>query len=311
MNLTLFFIVLAALLLLSFLTVIMYFFAVAFVKQNLGDVDDLDSPVNKPIESYKEAISAGMEYIKSKPFIWVETVSYDGLKLAARYFDNHSSKTIILFHGYRSSALRDFSCAVEMYTKMGFNILLCDQRSHGRSEGKLITFGVKESCDVKSWIEWLDFKFNPEKIVLGGMSMGATTVLLACCLDLPKKVKAVVADCGFTSPCDIIKKVAKDSFKINANFFIPILNVCCKIFGKFSIKEANTVDALKKSQIPVLFIHGKADGFVPCEMSERAFKAAPKNSRLLKVENANHGVSFLVDKTTVTNEISDFFENNL
>ena len=305
-----FFIVFLAILL-SFVAVVLYFFSVAFVKHNIGDVDNVDDDINKPLREYKEEIRQGIEYNKSRTHKLVEVLSYDGLRLKARYYDSNSKKTVILFHGYRSSALRDFACAVEMYTKMGFNVLLCDQRSHGKSEGKLITFGVKESRDVLSWIDFVEKQYKPEKIVLGGMSMGATTVLLSLKYDLPDNVKAVVADCGFTSPVDIIKKVARKSFKINAAFFIPFLNLVCKLLGRFSITEDSTVDTIKNSDIPVMLIHGESDGFVPCEMSKKAFEGANEKSQLLLIKGADHGLSFMMDSNKVTTEIKKFLEKTV
>ncbi len=286
--------------------VLYYFFSVAFVKLNVGNPDDLNDSINKPLEKYKEIIAGGLEYIAQKPHEWVYTVSFDGLTLAARYFDNKSDKTVILFHGYRSSAARDFSCAIEMYTRFGFNILLCDQRSHGRSEGRLITFGVKEKYDVITWTEFVASHYGTEKILLGGMSMGATTVLLACGLSLPKSVKAVVADCGFTSPIAIIKRVAKKSMKINAAPFLPFLNLYCRLFGQFSIHGSDTAEVLKKSDMPIIFIHGKDDGFVPCEMSKEAYSANPKGRKLVLVESADHGLSYLINKELVENELKSF-----
>lgn len=304
------FVIIILILVLVFLISMLYFFNMAFVRQNLGDIDDMENPINKPLEEHKNEINEAMEYVKKLPFEWVETVSFDGLKLKARYFDNNSDKTIFLFHGYRAAALRDFSCAIKMYRSLGFNILMCDQRSHGRSEGKLITFGVKESRDVLEWIDFVSVKYNPQKIVISGISMGATTVMLACGYNLPKNVKAVIADCGFSSPVDIIKKVAKKIIKVNPSFLIPILNLECKLFGKFSL-YVNTADALKKSNIPVLFIHGKNDTLVPFEMSELSFESAPEGSKLLLVENAGHGLSFMVDKQRVIKEITEFFERNV
>lgn len=296
---------------LCFAAVVMYFFSVAFVKHNVGDVDNLDSDINKPLEGYKEKIKSGMDYIYNRESQWVSIISFDGLKLSARYFDNKADKTVILMHGYRSSSTRDFSCAVEMYTKMGLNVLLCDQRSHGRSEGKLITFGVKESKDVVSWAEFLTDRYPQNKIVLGGMSMGATSVLLSLKHNLPENVKAVVADCGFTSPVDIIKKVAKKSFKINATFFMPFLDFACRIIGGFSIMNESTVDAVKQSDIPIMLIHGENDGFVPCEMSRRAYETAGEKCELLTVKDADHGLSFLVDEKTVVSKITAFLDKYL
>lgn len=274
----------------------------------MGDVDNVDSLINKPLEEYKDIIKNGIEYINSTPHKWVEVVSYDGLKLKARYYDNKSDKTIILFHGYRSSAARDFSCAVKMYIDFGFNLLLCDQRSHGRSEGRLITFGVKESRDVITWTEFIQNKFSPTSIILDGMSMGATTVLLSANHNLPPVVKGIIADCGFSSPVDIINKVAKDSFKINAKYLLPVLNLGCMFFGKFSIYGSSTLDSVKKFDRPILFVHGKKDGFVPCEMSEMAYSNANEKSKLVIIEEANHGLSFLVDRKTVEKELKIFLE---
>lgn len=305
------FLIIGLAVLFCFLAVIMYFFSIAFVKHDTGDVDDLDSAVNKPLIGYKEKIKSGMDYISERDYKWVSVISYDGLELFARYFDNKKSNTVILFHGYRSSALRDFSCAVEMYSKLGFNVLLCDQRSHGRSEGRLITFGVKESRDVLSWAEFAVARFAPEKIVLGGMSMGATTVLLSLKHKLPENVKAVVADCGFTSPVAIIKKVAKQHFKINATPFIPFLNIACLIIGGFSITKDSTVDTVRNSHLPIMLIHGANDGFVPCEMSKETHKSISGKSKLLLVDGADHGLSFLVDEQKVVSEIDSFLKENI
>ena len=230
-----FFVIILSAIIFTFIGILLYFFTIAFVKIKKGDLEDLNHPENRILDSYRDIVKSGLDYIHNTSNTWVYTKSYDGLTLAARYFDNKQNNTMILFHGYRSASARDFACAVKMYTDMGFNVLLCDQRSHGRSEGKLITFGVKESRDVLSWVNFVNREYSPSSIALGGMSMGATTVTLACGLNLPNNVKCVVADCGFTSPTDIIKVVAKKDFKVNASFFLPLLDICCKLFGKFSI----------------------------------------------------------------------------
>lgn len=283
----------------------------AFVKNQKDGIADLDPSINKSLEKYKDVINEGNDFIKNKPHKWYYTTAFDGIKLAARYYDNSSKRTIILFHGYRSSATHDFSCAVSMYYDFGFNVLLVDQRAHGRSDGKLITFGVKESDDVHSWISFLNAKFSPEEIIISGISMGATTVLLSLKKPLPDNIKGVIADCGFTSPVDIIKNVAKRNFKINAGFFIPFLDFFCKIFGKFSIRNISTVDTVKDSKIPIMFIHGEKDDFVPCEMSKLAYKSCGEKGSIVLSEEAGHGISFLIDTEMVVIEIYKFLKSNL
>ena len=306
-----FIIIVSAAAVLIFTATIIYFFTVAFVKMKKGDLEDINHRENRMLIPYRDIVEKGLEFIRKSPYVWVETVSFDGLRLAARYYDNGKNKTILLFHGYRSAAARDFCVAVEMYSKMGFNVLLADQRAHGRSEGRLITFGVKESRDVISWVEYVNAKYGTEKIALGGMSMGATTVLLACGRGLPDNVKCIVADCGFSSPADIIKIVAKKNFKINADFFLPLLDLCCKIFGNFSIMGISTEDALKKVKIPVFFIHGESDGFVPCDMSKKGFEAISDRAELVTVYGADHGMSFLKDTEKVYTGLEKFLEKNI
>ena len=111
--------------------------------------------------------------------------------------------------------------------------------------------------------------------------MGATTVLLASGLTLPPNVKGIIADCGFTSPTAIIKKVARQAFHINAGFFLPVMDIMCRITGRFGIYGVSTEKALAKTKLPVLFIHGKSDNFVPCEMSGRGYKSAAGEKEIL------------------------------
>ena len=289
-----------------FFSVVLYFFWVTFVKRNSGNPEDVNDHCNRNLKEHKDIVRQGIEYVNSRPHKWVETVSYDGLILRGRYYDNRCEKTAIVFHGYRSAAARDFSCALQLYESLGFNVLMVDQRAHGRSEGRLITFGIKESRDVVSWVKFVTEKYAPQKILLGGMSMGATTVLLACGEDLPGSVKGVIADCGYTSPREIIKITAEKRFKFNAEFFIPFMDIFCRLFGKFSVKNVSTANAMKNSRIPVLLIHGTADDTVPLEMSERTIKSCSGKSRLLIVEGAGHGLSFLTDRTTVIKAIKEF-----
>lgn len=300
------FIIISAVVLLL-LIVLAVFFKIAFVRGNLSAVNNLDSPVNRPLVPFKKTVEKGMEFINQQPHKELQIKSFDGLKLYADYYENNSDATIILFHGYRSSGRRDFCCAVEMYYKMGMNVLLVDQRSHGRSEGRLITYGVKERYDVLKWVDFVNKEYNAPKILLGGMSMGATTVLLSAGLDLPSNVKGIIADCGFTSPKDIILKVAKQSFKINAKPIFPIFNAMCRILGKFDMNGVSTANALKENEIPVLLIHGKSDNFVPVEMSQTAFNSMSGDKKYIcLVDGADHGFSFLIEPQRVREELEKF-----
>ena len=125
---------------------------------------------------------------------------------------------------------------------------------------------------------------------------------------MPNNVRGIIADCGFSSAPDIIKKVAREAFKINAEPILPVLDLMCKIFGKFSLYETTTVKALSESNIPIFFIHGKCDGFVPCQMTQISYDAARAEKYICLVENADHGISFLVDTENIKNQISNFIK---
>ncbi len=264
-----------------------------------------------PLAKYKDVFKESLEYLDDLKSERVYTKSFDGLRLAASYYNNNNSDTtILLFHGYRSDGRFDFACAVKYYIEMGLNVLVVDQRANGESEGRLITFGIKERRDAVTWTKFIDKKYAPKNIFLSGVSMGATTVMMAANLDLPKKVKGIIADCGFTAAPDIIKKVALQAFKINATPILPVLNLMCKILGHFSLYETTTIKALSESDIPIFFIHGKKDGFVPCEMTEQSHKAARAEKHICLVEDADHGISFLVDTDNIQKRIATFVNSH-
>ena len=138
--------------------------------------------------------------------------------------------------------------------------------------------------------------------------MGASTVMMAASLPLPENVKGIVADCGFTSPADIIAKVAKQSFHVNGKAVVAVLNPLCRMIGGFSLYECFTPQILANSDIPILFIHGKSDDFVPCDMSVESYNAARGKKEICLVEGAGHGLGYLVDREGVTASLKIFFE---
>lgn len=281
-------------------------FKTAF-KRNDVRIVDVDSG---PVAEYKNIFTDGLKYIEQLSCEKVSVKSFDGLRLVGYYYNNSSDSTIILFHGYRSDGKFDFSCAVKFYIELGLNVLVVNQRANGESEGKLITFGIKERRDVVSWVNFVNEKYNPKNVFLSGVSMGATSVMMASNLDLPQNVKGIIADCGYTSASEIIKRVASNAFKINATPIMPALNLMCIIFGQFNLYATTTPKALSESDIPIFFLHGKMDDFVPCQMTEIAYQAAKAPKYMCLVENADHGLSFLVDPENVQRQITDFVKKH-
>ncbi len=252
-------------------------------------------------------IADGKEYINATPYEEWYIRSFDGLDLFGRFFKNgDSDRTIILFHGFRSSGEHDFSCAFQMYFEHGFNILIPDQRAHGRSQGKYIAYGVLERYDALYWVKKvIEMRSENENIILSGVSMGASTVLMASGLALPTNVKAIIADCGFTSPEEIIKKVMTNDMHIPAFPLYYMTRLLARALAHYDFKYS-TLDSLKNCNVPILFIHGKADDFVPFYMSEQNYDACPTEKRAVWVDGAGHGTSFLVDTERCVKELEEF-----
>ncbi len=293
-----------------FFGVLLIFFGMAFVRRKPEDLDNLSSAANEFLHPFIDRLQPGMDFINSFNVDEHYILSFDSKKLYGRYFDNNSDKTILLFHGYRSSAAHDFCGALKFYYDNGFNVLLVDQRSHGKSRGRLITFGVKESYDVVDWCEFINAKYYPKHIIISGVSMGASTVLFSLKHNLPENVKCVIADCGFTSPDAIIRKVALERFKIDARFYMPFLNFMTRLFGNFSVYES-VLDVLKNNKLPIMLIHGENDTFVPCQMTREVLKTAGNNAKAVFVKEADHGLSFLIEPKRVSKEILCFLNDNL
>ena len=177
-----------------------------------------------------------------------------------------------------------------------YDILLVDQRAHGQSEGKTISFGINERCDLLSWLQYVDARFGADeyRIILSGVSMGAATVLMAAELALPAAVKGIIADCGYTSPRAIIRKVMKDAGLCPALLY-PFVRLAARLAGGFDLDEASAVESVRHCRVPVLIIHGEADGFVPCSMAREIYAACACDKELLLVPGADHVMSYIVD----------------
>lgn len=261
---------------------------------------------------YYENIIVGNKFLQENISREIQIESFDGLKLHGVWVPAENPKgTILLAHGYRSSKIVDFSLAFGMYHAMGMNILLPDQRSHGNSEGKYITFGVKESNDMLSWVEYHNKTFGEIPLILSGLSMGASTMLFLADAELPGNVKGIIADCGFTSPREIIKSVFRSVIRLPAAPTLWVTDILARIFAGFSLTEKDSRKSLKNSKVPVLLVHGEEDSFVPCEMTKQAHAVCREPKELFLVKGADHGVSFLVAKERYVEIVKAFLQKNI
>ena len=262
-------------------------------------------------DPYRADMARVYKHLTERTCEFVTIRSHDGLTLSGRYYHIADGAPLdIGFHGYRSSPLTDFSGGSELCFRMGHNLLLVDQRSHGKSQGSTITFGIKERRDAVSWVNYAVGRFGPEvRITLYGVSMGGATVLMASELDLPKNVKAIVADCPYSSPIEIIRHVGKD-MPVPSFLVCPFAVLGAAIFGRFNLLETDAARAVRNAKIPILIIHGEADSFVPCEMSDLVSQNPTLVARHT-FPGADHGISYLADTLRYKQIVMQFLEKVL
>ncbi len=233
----------------------------------------------------------------------------DSLRLHGKRFKNTGTKYVLVCHGYTSKAKHMAGFVHKFYT-LGYNVLAVDARAHGDSEGTKIGMGWPERMDIIKWINQI-LSWEPNaRIVLHGVSMGAATVLMASGEDLPENVKAVIADCGYTSEWDEFQREA-DTLHIP---WFPVLNatsVLSKVRDGYDFKQASALAQVKKSRIPTLFIHGSSDELVPYSMLGELYAAAACEKEELTVEGAGHALSSSVAPTLYWRTVEDFIAKYL
>ena len=262
-------------------------------------------------EPFRESMERWASETKALPHDDFCITTFDGLKLYGKYYEYAKGAPIeLMFHGYRGNAQRDLSGGVQRCFKLQRSALIVSQRCSEQSEGNVITFGVHEHKDCLCWVDFMVKHFGPDvKIILTGISMGASTVLMAAGNDLPKNVIGVLADCGYNSAKDIIKKVIKDMhFPVNIGYFFVKLGA--RLFGHFDLEETSPEEALKNCKVPVIFFHGEADDFVPCEMSRINYDACPSRKMLVTVPGAGHGLAYPIDPEKYFFALREFFGND-
>lgn len=274
-----------------------------------SEIGKVHVPEGKIYQPYWEKMRKWGAETRALPQEHLSIKSFDGLTLWGTYYEYAPDAPIeLMFHGYRGSAQRDLAGGVQRCFKLGHSALLVDQRCSSRSDGSTITFGINEHRDCLSWLELMEEKFGPDaQIILTGISMGAATVMMAAGKPLPKNVIGVLADCGYTSPKEIIRDVMKKSGYPVALVY-PFVKLGARLFGSFDLEEFSPVEAMKNCTVPVIFFHGETDDYVPCHMSRVNFDAcAAGKKKLVTIPDAGHGLSYPVAPTAYLAAMGEFF----
>ncbi len=235
--------------------------------------------------------------------------SRDGLILRGEYLVRPGAvRTVVCVHGYRATGIENFAPVLPVLADMGCDILLIDQRACGASEGDAITFGMKERYDVLDWCRWLTKERGcTHPIILDGVSLGCSTVLMASNLELPENVRGIIADCGYTSGYEIIASVMKRMLRIPPFLVMPLLQLAARFELGLPLDAVSAEDCVRHTRIPILFVHGEQDHFVPAEMGKRNWAACASRKWLLLSPDAAHGESWLKSREEYTQLIEELF----
>lgn len=270
--------------------------------------DTIDIPQGKIYEPFRASMERWTHEVRAMPHEDMSITSFDGLTLRGKYYEFAPGAPIeLMFPGYRGHAERDLSGGVQRCFRLGRSALIVNQRASADSDGNVISFGINEHRDCLTWVDFMLQRFGPDvKIILTGISMGASTVLMAGGKVLPPNVIGILADCGYSSAREIIQKViGQMGLPVKASY--PFVKLGAKLYGHFDLEETSPAQMLQNCTVPVISFHGESDDYVPCYMSKANYEACSAKKRLVTVPGAGHGLSYPVAPEEYLNALREFF----
>lgn len=303
------FVIILALVVIIF-AVLYLVYRIAFYPTPLKGDKTLSALDNPQFHAQRDRINHLITSMEALPFEWVTITARDGVRLMGRYYHYADGAPLdIGFHGYRGTCVRDFCGGARISMELGHNVLLVEERSQGKSEGRCITFGILERLDCLDWLAYANQRFGCPPITLYGVSMGAATVLMATELDLPANVRGIIADSPYSTPLDIICQVGRNNMHLPPALTRILATAAARIYGKFDLQAASAAEAVKKASVPILIIHGENDHFVPCGMSSVIAANCAAPLQLETFPDAEHGLSFLADTPRYESLVRTFMQN--
>jgi uncharacterized protein len=281
-----------------------YFYRFA-IKRNSKEFLTEDQEIGNALEESSKHLTWYFEQQKEEYSI----ESHDGFQLKAKFIKGGTEqKTFaILVHGYMSQHQDMAGFAQMFHTKYQFHILMPDCRGHGKSEGHYIGFGYHDRLDILSWIDHLIKQHGEDiQIILFGISMGGATVSFVSGEKLPEQVKCIITDCAYDDIKGILKYHMRRMFHLKPFPLLNITSLITKLRAGYSFENKSIANYVRKSKVPILFIHGGDDLFVPTKMVYSLYNACLADKRLLIVKGASHGVAYIADPITYEKVVDEF-----
>ncbi len=291
--------------------IIIFWVAPCFVMVLLLCYGHWDHEAAMKKEYYKpfhDEMESSIEFLESLSGRQITISAQDGVSLSARWFDNASKHTILLAHGFMASAYSNFCIHAKYFYEQGFNLLMIDQRAHGRSGGKAATFGIIEQYDIECWLKWLKSDTNSKTITAYGISMGSASIAYLSSKIDRTMLDCMILDCGFTSPYSQMEKVAKER-NVPWRIMAPLVRVFGILMLKADLKQSVS-EALSATEIPALFIHGSNDSVVDPSHCEINFNCCASDKEIIIIENSDHTTAFIHGGDNIRTNISQFIDKH-
>ena len=276
-----------------------------FIKKHFQSAQDSDPYLQKVQSAEKGVFALGLSELS--------ILSDDGLKLRAYYYKNpaNTGKLVILSHGMRSSGTGEFAFLHRYYVSRGFDLLFVDHRACGRSEGKYIGYGFLEGRDLISWAQFVNQLYeNDVRIYLHGVSMGAAAVLIAAGDPrLPANVQSAVSDCAYTSMRAELAWQVKKNVHLRTPLLLKFVDTWCGLRAHYHFKDASPLEAVGHARVPVLFIHGDHDDYVPFAMEDELYSACVSKKSKTVIHGAVHARSYFTDTPAYETALDVFFSD--
>lgn len=238
----------------------------------------------------------------------------EGINLVGHYYErDKNAPLIIFFHGLWSNGYVSGEPTYKITKNQGWNLLLVSMRAHDESEGEFSTLGVIEQYDCKAWANWAVERFGEEKSVFFmGVSTGASVAMMSSNLGLPKSVRGIIDDCGFTSTMEMIDVNCKSHLPdyIPTRMFDFFVEMGTSVWGHFCISKADACKAVSQTDIPILIIYGDRDTQAPLSMAYRLYDSCSSEKQLYVVHGANHAENYRKDPEGYENVIAQFVEEH-
>lgn len=288
-----YFLIALAMLAICLLAASLYAFLRGSTRRDRSELFRSSSVAPSGRRAFRQRMEAGMQWYESQIIRELEIISKDGLKLKAELMEAPNPKGLVVAaHGFRSWPSREWGPIAKYLYEQGYTVLYPYMRAHRKSEGKYITFGVKERYDIAAWAWELSRLHTDLPLFLYGQSMGGATVIFASGLDLPKNTKGIIADSAYYSPIDVVGTALKTAYKVPTFPMMQLMNIWAMVLAGYSYFRVTSRQALDKTNLPFLFIHGTGDNLVPYEMGKRNYDECHTDKQMFTVEGAAHCASF-------------------